>query len=85
MAELAQANGVYMIVIGTEMMGTSARTSDWEAVISAIKSVYKGKLTYASNWGFEPFQVQFWASLDFIGVDAYYPMVSIDDDIKAVL
>src|SRR5438093_1097048 len=29
--------------------------------------------TYAANWN-EYKQVQFWGSLDFIGVDAYYPL-----------
>ncbi len=34
---------------------------------------FSGPLTYAANWD-EVSQVQFWESLDLIGVDAYYPL-----------
>ena len=42
-------------------------------MILKIKEVYKGKLTYAANWD-EFKRVPFWKALDYIGVDAYFPL-----------
>jgi hypothetical protein len=42
-------------------------------LIKKIRTVYKGKLTYAANW--DNYQtVPFWQELDYIGVDAYFPI-----------
>jgi hypothetical protein len=36
--------------------------------------VYSGKLTYAANFNEEYEQVKFWDALDFIGIQAYFPL-----------
>lgn len=38
-----------------------------------IRKIYKGKLTYAANWN-EYNRTPFWDTLDFIGIDAYFPV-----------
>ena len=49
------------------------RPDFWNQLIKDVKSVYKGKLTYAENW--DTFaSVHFWTELDFIGIDAYFPL-----------
>lgn len=75
-AQLSQQKGLNLMNIGTEYVGTTTRTSDWLAVIKAIRAEFDGKLVYGSNWGQETLQIQFWSSLDYIGVDAYYPLAS---------
>jgi hypothetical protein len=38
-----------------------------------IRKIYTGKLTYAANWDdFD--KVPFWKELDYIGIDAYFPL-----------
>jgi hypothetical protein len=37
------------------------------------RSVFKGKLTYAANWD-EYTRTVFWENLDYIGIDAYFPI-----------
>ena len=44
-----------------------------EAKIQEIRKVYKGKLTYAANWD-EYKRITFWNQLDYIGIDAYFPL-----------
>jgi hypothetical protein len=78
-AQIAEQNNQPLFNIGTELAGTSMRRADWEAVIAAIRNVYSGELTYGSNWGSETVQVQFWSALDYIGVDAYYPLANQTD------
>ena len=73
-AELAEEAKVDMYCIGTELNSfVSARPGYWSQLIKKVKTVYKGKLTYAENW--DAFtKVPFWGELDFIGVDAYFPL-----------
>lgn len=73
-AQLAQQTGTEMLCIGTELEQFIVnRPQYWDDLITEIKSVYKGKLTYAANWD-EYKRVPFWQALDFIGVDAYFPV-----------
>lgn len=76
-AELADRAGgaVGTFVVGTELKSMSSDTDPWEGVISAVREAFPGQLTYAANWD-EVTQVQFFGSLDMIGVDAYYPLAA---------
>lgn len=73
-AKLAQETRIPVFCIGTELEQFIVnRPKYWKSLISEIKGVYKGKLTYAANWD-EYKRVPFWKELDFIGVDAYFPV-----------
>ncbi|OAB80615.1 glycoside hydrolase [Cochleicola gelatinilyticus] len=73
-AEAASELGVEIFCIGTELeQFVSQRPEYWSQLISEIKTVYSGKLTYAANWD-EYKRVPFWKELDYIGVDAYFPV-----------
>jgi len=74
MVSLAENEGVAILCIGTEYRyAVKRRTAFWAELIKEVRSIYKGKLTYASNWdNYE--QVSFWKDLDFIGIDAYFPL-----------
>ncbi len=73
-ARLAQEMGVDILCIGTELEQFVAnRPTYWTGLIKRIRSVYKGKLTYAANWD-EYKRTPFWDQLDYIGVDAYFPL-----------
>jgi hypothetical protein len=73
-AKIAQTSKVELFCIGTEMNAfVVARPLFWKALIVKIKSDYKGKITYAENWDTYK-TVPFIASLDYIGIDAYFPL-----------
>lgn len=73
-ASLAEENQVAILCIGTELEEfVRNRPGYWSALIEEIKTVYTGKLTYAANWD-EYARVPFWSELDYIGVDAYFPL-----------
>jgi hypothetical protein len=78
-AALAQQNGADLLCIGTELVGTSAREADWRTVISTVRSKFQGPLTYAANWGDDVTSIRWWDALDYIGVDAYYPLTGTAD------
>lgn len=73
-AKLAQETNVDIFSIGTELEQFVAnRPEYWKSLIKKMKTIYKGKLTYASNWD-EYKGVPFWDQLDYVGVDAYFPL-----------
>eukprot|EP01116_Phalansterium_solitarium_P008710 TRINITY_DN22670_c0_g1_i1.p1 TRINITY_DN22670_c0_g1~~TRINITY_DN22670_c0_g1_i1.p1 ORF type:complete len:321 (+),score=63.11 TRINITY_DN22670_c0_g1_i1:149-1111(+) len=79
MAKFAATTDIWAFNIGTEMLGVSMRTPEWLTIIASVREAFRGPLLYGANWGDEPWQVQFWDKLDYIGVDAYYPMSQWDD------
>lgn len=46
----------------------------WRKLIKDVRKVYSGKLTYAANWYQEFEEVKFWNDLDYIGIQAYFPL-----------
>lgn len=75
-AKLAQETQSEMFCIGTELhLFVSNRPAFWSKLIKKIRKVYKGKITYAENWDTYR-SVSFLADLDFIGIDAYFPLNS---------
>lgn len=73
-AELAEETKVPVFCIGTELEKfVENRPEYWQRLISKIRGVYKGKLTYAANWD-EYKRTPFWMELDYIGIDAYFPL-----------
>ena len=75
-ARLADSAGADMMCIGTEFATFAQKRSEfWKKLIQQVRSVYHKPITYAENWD----QVQHfphWNSLDYIGVDAYFPLTS---------
>jgi hypothetical protein len=74
-AKLAQKNGIELFCVGTELLKTvKQREEDWRQLIRDVRQIYNGKLTYAANWYQEFEMVPFWDHLDFIGIQAYFPL-----------
>lgn len=68
---------VKLFSVGTELVSTSARDVEWRAIIQEVRRRFSGELVYASNWD-EPAR-DWWADLDYIGVDAYFPLPTGSD------
>ncbi|MFK7776354.1 MAG: hypothetical protein AB8F94_29800 [Saprospiraceae bacterium] len=75
-AKIAEKNNVEMFCIGTEFTRLAIEKPDfWKNLIEEVRSIYSGKITYAANWYEEFEQITFWDKLDFIGIQAYFPLV----------
>ncbi len=73
-ARVAEETQSEMFCIGTELNTfVSQRPKFWSGLISSVKREYSGQLTYAENWD-KIQNVPFWSDLDYIGVDAYFPI-----------
>ncbi|MEM7102613.1 MAG: hypothetical protein AAF502_05710 [Bacteroidota bacterium] len=72
--DIAEEEGAEMVCIGTELrIAVEKRPKFWRSLIEKARERYCGKLVYAANWDdFD--KVPFWDELDYIGVNAYFPL-----------
>jgi len=79
-AKLAAEYNVELFSVGTEFASAtnSGFAKQWNNIIDKIKEHYKGPLVYSANWD-EYHYVPFWDRLDFIGIDAYFPLTKKKD------
>ncbi len=78
-ADIAETYGADQFCIGTELAGTAHRADDWRVVIAGIRARYDGFITYASNHSGEEVDITWWDAVDYIGVNAYYPLTEKND------
>jgi hypothetical protein len=72
----AEAAGVDAFSIGVECKSWSDRFGPyWASLIAELRADFSGLLTYSANWD-EAEAVLFWDLLDFIGINAFYPLAS---------
>jgi hypothetical protein len=73
-AQIAQDHGVELFCIGNELnvIDTSSY-SNWATIISGVRAIYSGPLTYAATPG-DYRKVPFWGLLDYVGINAYFPL-----------
>lgn len=77
-ARLAQDTNADYFVAGTELAKTTQRENNWRAVIKSVRRIYSGPLTYAAHHTGEEFGINWWDTLDAIGVNAYYSLAQDD-------
>lgn len=71
---LATEVNAEVFCIGTELESfIKNRPQYWKTLIKNIRKIYFGKLTYAANWD-EFWHTPFWNEIDYIGIDAYFPI-----------
>ena len=73
-ARLAAEEQVDLFCVGTELTAAALqRPEDWRRLITQVKQHYPGPLVYAAHW--ENFdRIDFWDALDYIGINAYFPL-----------
>ncbi|MGC4094311.1 MAG: hypothetical protein QM756_41660 [Polyangiaceae bacterium] len=79
-AELARDAEVDLLAVGVELRSwvTTARAPRFLELISDVRRLFPGLLTYAGNWD-DVDDTTIWGALDVIGVNAFYPLSERDD------
>lgn len=72
-ARFAETHGIPLLAVGTELEQMMGYEKKWRDLIKEIRGVYRGRLTWAPNWDGVA-KVPFWDALDYIGVQAYFPL-----------
>jgi hypothetical protein len=75
-ARIAQKTNAGMLCIGVEYEGTTgSQEARWRTLIQQVRTVYRGPLTYAAAYGEWP-KIKWWDAVDYVGIDAYFPVAS---------
>jgi hypothetical protein len=74
-ARVAQDNRVDVLVVGSELVSSESdeHLDEWVQTIRDVRNIYKGQLTYSSNWD-RYWKTPFWKYLDFIGLNSYWTL-----------
>lgn len=72
-AALAAYTGADIYQVGKELKATSGREAEWRELLLAVRSLYKGQITYAANWD-EYDAITWWDAVDLIGINQYRPV-----------
>lgn len=74
-AKMAEITNADLLCIGTELRSSlKEQPQKWLALVKEIKTIYKGKITYAANWDDDLDFTEFWNKMDYIGIQAYFPL-----------
>lgn len=76
-ANFSETNNVELFTVGTELKSSQSYESQWRQVINEVRSLFSQKITYAANWdSYSTSNVKVWDALDYVGVDAYFPLTN---------
>jgi len=83
-ADVAAAQNVGVLSVGCEFKKTVGWSDSWRNVVSGVRARYSGDLVYSANH--DSYQaVSWWDAMDYIGVDAYFPLTDKNDPTPAEL
>lgn len=77
-AAVAEEANADMFCVGTEFTRlTLEKPEYWIELIDEVRKVFSGKVTYAANWYEEFEKIEFWDKLDYVGIQAYFPLTKV--------
>lgn len=72
-AKIAEDTGCEMFIAGCEMVQSEHREAEWRKLISDIRDVYHGPVTYNTD-KYQEDNVTWWDCVDYICSSGYYPV-----------
>ena len=87
MADIAQEKHAEIFSMGVELEALQNQEANWRSLVSSVRSRYGGQLVYGANWGNPAIgnAVQWWDAVDYVGIDAYYPLTGVNNPTPAQL
>ncbi len=74
-AMISEMYGIPLLCLGNELeAATVGHEKQWINLITKIRKLYDGKITYGANWNYEFDNIKFWNYLDYMGISEYYPL-----------
>jgi hypothetical protein len=74
-AAMAEKHGFEQFCIGTELFTPlQSQPQQWLDLLANVRKIYSGKITYAANWSDDLSKNPLWSHLDYIGIQAYFPI-----------
>ncbi len=84
-AVVAEASGVTLFCVGSDLQKTETREKEWRNVVFAVRLATGAPLLYAADGAAGANRITFWDVLDAIGVDFFDPLSKADKLTDAAL
>ncbi len=72
-AQIAEETRCDGFVVGTELVMSQRRETEWRALIGKVRDTYKGLLIYSTD-KYQEGEVSWWDAVDVISASGYYPI-----------
>lgn len=82
-AELAEKKKCEMFLMGCEMVQSEHREKEWRELISKVRSVYRGTLSYNTD-KYQEHNVKWWDAVDVISSSGYYPLTDWENQLDRI-
>ncbi|WP_459479282.1 glycoside hydrolase family 113 [Clostridium saccharoperbutylacetonicum] len=82
-ANIAQKTGCEMFIAGCEMVMAERRENEWRKLISDIRNVYKGIVSY-NTYKYQEHNVKWWDCVDVISSSGYYPISDWEKELNRI-
>ena len=82
-AKIAQETGCEMFLAGCEMVMSERKEAEWRKLISDIKSVYTGLVSYNTD-KYQEDHVSWWDCVDVISSSGYYPLEDWEQELNRI-
>lgn len=82
-AAIAEKTGCEIFLAGCEMVMSERRTEEWRKLISDIKKVYSGPVSYNTD-KYQEDNVSWWDCVDIISSSGYYPLNNWEQELDRI-
>ncbi len=82
-AAIAEKTGCEMFIAGCEMVQSEHREQEWRKLISDIRTVYSGLVSYNTD-KYQEHNVKWWDAVDVITSSGYYPIDDWDKQLDRI-
>ena len=82
-ARIAEEEGVELLCIGCEMVRSDSQDAKWRALITEIRAVYSGPITYNCD-KYQEDRVTWWDAVDIVSSSGYYPIGEWDTQLDRI-
>src|SRR5690625_624890 len=82
-AEIAEKTACEMFIVGCEMVQAERRAEEWRTLISNVRNIYTGPITYNTD-KYQEGNVSWWDAVDIISSSGYYPIDDWDNQLDRI-
>lgn len=82
-AKMAQDNQADLLCVGCEMVGADHRDREWRHLISRVRGIYSGPLTYNCD-KYQEDRLTWWDAVDCLSSSGYYPVDEIEKNLLRI-
>lgn len=82
-AEIAEATGCEMLIVGCEMVQAQRKSEFWRELIKKVRLKYTGLISYNTD-KYQEEHVDWWDAVDVISSSGYYPINDWDNQLNRI-